>query len=307
MMADDIQEIEKLSFERDGFVYLRPCLDLVLYWTGSIWDRREAVVSFYERSLDLIRKDVKFFRSETMKAAAPLKKDSLGLVPFWLKKTAKKRDIYMMFLESGSVRDEPSDHAFALNATPECGYARLILPPSFIAKSVSPFVDLAVTLAQGFPFAFGQGGWAMNFNPLEMDYKRDALRSMNALAKRYPGIDMSHPFTTKYAPARGNGIKCINWLTMLNTEFVERLGGMARLRKAFDDKVVIHDLKSGVLIQAGPAPAIGDVNRRQALPAYRQVGRVLAPIRAEEQASIFGPAGVGDEDVTGKWLRRFDK
>src|ERR1700736_6488873 len=106
---NDIDELPaRLTFQRDGFTYLQPCLDVTLYWSGSPFERGDELVSFYRQSIDLIKGDIKFFRTEAMTAARPLKKDTFDLVPFWFQKTSTKRDVYMLFLESGSVPDEPS-------------------------------------------------------------------------------------------------------------------------------------------------------------------------------------------------------
>ncbi|MGH9350079.1 MAG: type VI immunity family protein [Vicinamibacterales bacterium] len=284
-------------------MYLRPCLEVTLFWSGPAAARAAGIVKFYDESLKLIRDGLAFYRTETMSAAKRLKKDTLGLVPFWFQDTKTRRDVYMMFLESGAAPDEPSDRAFALNASPNNGFVRLILPVAYAAKSAAPFLDVALRLGQTIEYDFGQAGLALNWNHLG-DHGTPAKEAMNALASRYPGLDISHPFSTKYIASKG--FKAVNWLTFLSMDYVERLGGLSALRKAFDKDVVVHEQKHGVAIQAGPAPELGDVNRRKTLPVYHQVGRVLAPIRAKDHPPIFGPEGIQDKEVTEKWLSRFD-
>ena len=245
----------------------------------------------------------KYFRTETMSESRPLKKDSLDLLPFWLRGTKSRRDIYMLFLESGSAPDEPSDRAFALNATPARGYVRLILPTSVISNSPARYLDLARKTGSMVSYDFGQAGFAINWNQLGRN-TRGVLRAMTSLAHRYPGLDMSYPLCTKYITPKG--IKCANWLTFLNTDYCERLGGLPALRSKFNQSVVIHDARNGGVIQAGPLPGIGDVNRQENLPIYREVGRELAPIRCREHPPLFGPLGFADKEVTDKWLSRFD-
>lgn len=302
-MNDISAVLGKLDFQDEGFVYLRPCLEITLFWSGSVLDRSDGIVKFYKESLELIGDTLTFFRTETMGAARRIKKDTLGLLPFWFQQTKSKRDVYMLFLESGATADEPSDRAFALNASPGNGFVRLILPVSYIAESVSPFLDVAISLGKTLTYDFGQAGLALNWNHLG-DHGRRVKEAMNALANRYPGLDMSHPFSSKYIVSKG--IKCVNWLTFLNMDYAERLGGMPKLRTTFDKDVIVHSLDHGIVIQAGPAPELGDVNRRKTLPVYHQVGKVLASIRAKQHPPIFGPEGIGDKEVTEKWLSRFD-
>lgn len=294
---------ESLTLRQDNDIYLKPCMDIVLYWAGTPFERSDGIVAFYERSLELIGKDVKYFRTETMTAAKPLKKDTLGLLPFWFKETDSRRDIYMLYIESGSKPDEPSDRAFALNAAPGIGYIRLVLPLSY-AKSAAAFADLAMSLGQSLPYDFGQAGVAINFNHLLSKYKQEALQSMNSIGNRFPGIDLAHPFSTQFIVTKG--IKCINWLTFLNPEHVERLGGMAKLVEAGGSEVTVQQLLQGAVVRAGPAPAAGDVNRRDTLPAYHQAGRLLAPVRAAEHPAFFGPDGFPDKPASNAWLARFD-
>jgi len=295
---------EKLTYEEKGFTYIKPCLDITFFWAGSVFDRSDDVIEFYQQCLDVLGGSIKYYRTETMTKANPLKKDTLGLLPFWFHKTKSRRDIYMLFLESGPTPDEPSDRAFALNAAPDYGYVRLVLPTSFISESVASYLDLAMNMGKMSSYEFGQAGFALNWNHLGKN-KRGVLRVMNSLANRYPGLDMSHPFCTKFIAAKG--IKCTNWLTFLSSDYCDRLGGIAGLNDRFDKNIVIHEVHGGgIMIQAGPLPEIGDVNRQRYVTNYHQVGKVLASVRCAEHPPIFGPQGIGDREVTERWLSRFD-
>src|SRR5438132_12927640 len=113
--------LAKLTRLEEDHVYMKLCLDITLYWSGSVFDRSDGIVSFYRQCLELLGTSFRYFRTETMAEARSLKRDTLDLLPFWLRGTKSKRDIYMLFLESGSGPSEPSDRAFALNATPGKG------------------------------------------------------------------------------------------------------------------------------------------------------------------------------------------
>ncbi|MCF6362767.1 MAG: DUF3396 domain-containing protein [Gammaproteobacteria bacterium] len=298
---------EKLKYEEKDFTYIKPCLDITFFWAGSIFEcsnRSNDVIEFYQQCLDILGGNIKYYRTETMTKSKPLKKDTLDLLPFWFKNTKSRRDIYMLFLESSSTPDEPSDYAFALNAAPDNGYIRLVLPISFISKSVDSFLDLATNMGKMSSYNFGQAGFALNWNFLGKNI-RGILREMNSFANRYPGLDMSDPFCTKYIASKG--IKCANWLTFLNADYCGCLGGVDELNQRFDDNIIIHEAHGeGVMIQAGSFPEIGDVNRQRNTPNYHHVGKVLAPIRCKEHPPIFGPQGIGDREITEQWLSRFD-
>jgi hypothetical protein len=302
-MSDREIVLDQFNYREDGQFVLRPCLQLVFYWQGSALDHADEIVDFYTQTLPLVRSTVRFYRTETMRAAKPLKKDTLGLIPFWLQQTKTKRDTYMLFLESGAAPDEPSDTAFAFDASPNNGYVRLILPVDFRTESADAFVKRCLSLAPVVQFDSGQAGLAVNWNDLG-DYGMQAREVMNGLSARHPGLDMSFPFSTKYVV--GTGIKGVDWLTFLAPRYVEMLGGVAALRAKLEPAIV-YELPNGIGIQAGEYPEAGDVNRRRTVPQYRDVGRVLAAIRAKEHAPIFGPEGIQDGDVTESWLARFDR
>jgi len=302
-MSEVPSSVDRLTYRKDGFVFMKPCLDVTLYWFGSLFDRVDGVLDFYEKCIEVLDGSFTYYRTETMSAARAIKKDTLDLLPFWLRGTNSRRDIYMLFLESAAAPDEASDRAFAINATPMRGYIQLILPVSTIAESVTAYLELARTLGQMVSCDFGQAGYAVHWNYLGRN-QRGVLSAMNSLAPRYPGLDMSYPLSTKYIAPKG--IKCANWLTLLGPSYCQQLGGMSILKKKVDSAVVVHDAKDGVMIQAGPAPEIGDVNRQRNLPVYHEVGRLIAPVRFKDHPPLFGPRGVADKEVTEKWLSRFD-
>ncbi len=185
-MSESSPVWEKLIFQEDDVDYLKPCLDIVFYWTGSLFDRVEGILNIYESSLDSIRSSVTFYRTETMSSARRVKKDSVDLLPFWLKKPQARRRIYMLFLESGDVADEPSDRAFRFDAIEVDGSAmgsvRLVLPVSTVDTSASAFLDLALSLGTKMTFDFGQAGYSVNWNELG-DYSTEAMEAMLAVGR----------------------------------------------------------------------------------------------------------------------------
>jgi hypothetical protein len=83
-------------------------------------------------------------------------------------------------------------------------------------------------------------------------------------------------------------------------------GGQDELVRQLGDGFVFHNYPGGVVIQAGPRPLFGDVNRKEDLPHYRKLARALKPIRVEYDDSL-GQGGAFDVEKTREWFDRFDK
>ncbi len=308
-MADVNSQFDRLTRTKNGVVYLRPCVDIVCYWTGSVFDRVDGVLDFYRKSLHGLGQSLSFFQTDSMGAPARLKGDSLRLLEFWLTGTKSRRDVYVLQLESSVSADDVSDRAFSFQATEAgeddaSGFVRLMLPAHFGLSNAAQIVELAKSLFQKVDFNFGQAGYALNWNEFGR-FPELACETMGAIRKHHPGLDLSDPGSSQYV-AEGS-IKCINWLTMIGAVGCKRLGGVQALRDRIGAKeVVVHELSRGALVQAGPKPELGDTNRRGTAPCYHVVGKVLAPLRDEEHPPYLTVDGADDEDATLEWLARFD-
>ena len=58
------------------------------------------------------------------------------------------------------------------------------------------------------------------------------------------------------------------------------------------------------MIQAGPAPAFGDVNRRERLDLYYEIGRTLRPLMIPP-ADLDIRNRIGGVEQSEKWVYRF--
>jgi hypothetical protein len=123
---------------------------------------------------------------------------------------------------------------------------------------------------------------------------------------QHPGLDISNPITDSLA-LRRDAIKGVNWLTILGSEFAGRLGGVDSLRKQLPDTVGILPVAGGVILQAGPAPRWGHINRGDILPNYRAVYRIVAPLQDPivDRYTAFSLPGGDHREKTKAWLRRF--
>jgi hypothetical protein len=306
-MSREAQLFEQFHFQKNGTDYLKLCLDVTVYWVGSVFDRVEGVLDFYQQSMEFLRDHTRFYVTETMGDAEPVRDDTAELLPFWLR-TPHRRDIYILRLESAPNPHASSDRAFEFRALefhdPPRGALRLVLPPDLVGESASPFVERARKLVRRLRFSSGHGGYAINWNKLGL-LRTEAKSKLPFIAGRFPGVDLDDASAALYAIP--NGIKRVNWLTLLNPECCDRFGGVDALRTALGDDVPVYTLENGALIQAGPRPLLGDTNRQEALPHYHRVGRVLAPLRSPSHPAFIREGVVPSEELTEQWLAWFDR
>lgn len=300
----------RLVFNEDDVDYAKLCLDITVYWRGSMFERKEGIIDFHQQAITLIGPHLRYYETDSMERAKPLRKDTLNLVPFWLQNPKAKRDIFILKLEGGTHPNEPSEYSFVLNSDEEeanpVGALRLMLPIDFISKSPEIFVDLVENLIKKLKFESGHAGYALNWDP-EGDMEAEADQTMRFISKRFPGIDLSDLDATLIAMQNVNspGIKCINWLTLLGNELTDMVGGVNSVKKGTVN-CTVRKLDAGILIRAGEKPDIGDQNRKKKLTSYHSIGKLLARYRIGGY-EIFSSGESAGENATEEWLGRFDE
>jgi Protein of unknown function (DUF3396) len=129
--------------------------------------------------------------------------------------------------------------------------------------------------------------------------------------KRYPGLDYMDASHFGFLTGRNQKIRGSNWLTIIDDEFVDEVGGRKHIGGALssDKDVLVHEWNGGILVQSGALPQLGDVNAGRFPEHYRAIARALKKIRFEEYAEdgyFRVPEPLDELDETSKWIRRFD-
>jgi len=184
-------------------------------------------------------------------------------------------------------------------------------PPQFAFRMALPVEtadkpDALVKFVQDaladFPLAHGFCGYSFTWDQMSVD--AEAKEWAGPLLLRHPGLNYGS--VSALSRAASSGVVAVSWLTFLGPEISEELGGQKALAKAAPTGVSVLPLgKGGVLLRAGKQPELGDVNRRERLPLYRAVGRLVSPRRAsDEELEDLNIQGMSDEAAI-DWLRRF--
>jgi hypothetical protein len=163
-------------------------------------------------------------------------------------------------------------------------------------------------------FVSGTCGYAASHDDTAggAEARREAERQLASQCRRYPGLDWRIPAASlsllyRWDPALDDiraQITRVSWLTILGEPIVRSLGGREALAAALAGApdVEVRAAGAGAVVQAGAAPAIGDLGHRDFLPVYR---RAAAALRSARMPEILGPSGA-EEDWANEWLRAFD-
>lgn len=161
-------------------------------------------------------------------------------------------------------------------------------------ESTIAFVD---KIAGRLPYSYGYAGPALSYG----HFFADALPYL----PRHPGFDVLNPATASVDV--GDSMLGVYWLNLLGPRLSSRLGDFANLRAALPTEVRLHAEGHGRLrLQVGDVPQVGDVNRNDALPTYRQLASLMKPHLRTPGISYFVDAeGNADMPAQIAWHERF--
>jgi hypothetical protein len=194
---------------------------------------------------------------------------------------------------------------------------RVTLPLDHPLAEPPRFRDWALgfQLVRSGPVFSAYCGYALNFyrQAARSSLYGPAQKLLASLCLRHPGFDWDgggvQPRVLRYQPELPGFlplVKRVSWLNLVCDKTVNFLGGRDQLRARLggEHSVTVQDLDHGLVIQAGPAPQIGDVGRRDFVPPYRQVEAVLRPARIDDVDGLGGGFMAG---ATNEWLNAFVK
>ncbi len=277
-------------------------LAVTLYFKSPPSAAAEGVLECYREYLELCGPQLRWFVSSPGKfreANAKVLQLPFRRVP---EAIAHNRWLSWSAYAGADLRDAaPSQFTAVLKPdAQDLSEVRAAFPVEMFAGELERFMALVKTFAARVPFFFGYAGFSFSAAK-EMMRGQSNGRLLGPAAMRFSGVEVEDGGT---AISCQDSIKGVNWLTLLASSFVERLGGKATLRAQLSKAIELHDLPAGLMIQAGPTPGLGDLNAGERLPLYREVHRVLTPIRVRRHC-VFDGLYFG-VDETQRWMSRFD-
>ncbi|REG36265.1 uncharacterized protein DUF3396 [Archangium gephyra] len=169
------------------------------------------------------------------------------------------------------------------------------LPTEFLEEHGPGRVrELALELATPLPFCSGHAGLSFHCDTSLLGVKQEVL----AHGFRYPGMDI--PGMDMAALRIGTKVRGSAWLTFLGQPALGELGGTAGLSSRLSSPGTAVQEMAGerAVITLGRGPEAGDTERGDALPAYRELARVLGPW-------LYQNAAPRTSEDARRWERRF--
>jgi hypothetical protein len=178
---------------------------------------------------------------------------------------------------------------------------RVTLPTEFLEERGQSFMrELILDMASRLPYASGHAGLALS----TWSSADDQLDQLRPVMFRHPGFDIRDASIHDNMGTRVDGI---HWLNFLGQPVLGELGGVAGLRARIQSPPTpVQDLDGGrAVVTLGPCPEVGDLAEGRALPAYRELARLLEPYLEPFPWRLTHFPKPSAEEELRRWWRRF--
>ncbi|WP_454689797.1 type VI immunity family protein [Achromobacter aloeverae] len=182
---------------------------------------------------------------------------------------------------------------------------RFSMPLLYVEENPTAFQAMFVRFAKCLKAIHGYGGYSLVLSAVRSE-QNEPFEAF--LADKLHGLDVGTP--VRVARSVVHGIKTVSWLTAVNYEMVEKIGGLSAIRSELPmDWFALYDYGAGLVIQAGPKPEAAPTDQpkpaRLVLP-----NMLLKPVRTPEIGWLHHGSKDGEPRIIGRgaeqWLKRFD-
>jgi len=172
-------------------------------------------------------------------------------------------------------------------------------------ENASRVVELFSKYVTSVPFWTGVAGYGFSL-VWGREFEQKGMPVNFQLAKRFHGVLIRDRNQENILVKK---LKSAGWLTYLNRELVEKVGGAEALTSAVGPAVTVSPLGDGLLLRTGPTPPVGDVNRQDKdVEPLAAVNRAIKQIRIQRWLStnLFNADLSQTREPADAWLARFD-
>lgn len=183
-------------------------------------------------------------------------------------------------------------------------------PPLFVEEHPTVMQKLFLEFAGKLKAVHGFAGFAFNLS-LVRDEPNEPTEAY--MATQMNGIDVGNPVLMGGRAKYGikDHIKTVGWLTAINRDMVENVGGLTVLRSELPVSwFAKYDYGNGIVIQSGPTPEIVPIHIDPRPAIYVLPNMALKDIRMTESGGFHYGSKDGEPRLRGaaadEWLHRFD-
>jgi hypothetical protein len=268
----------------DGIPVAVPSFGMVFHTDRRFTEIPAAVLDLFGRfRAQVPAEELRWYATENMSKHKAVSKRTLDMLATWLAPDAPPRQYVMLEVKNGTTYNaagdirctvygfEPGSPGFEVGDSSTISMA---FPVEWGESRTGDMLQFFLDACARFPFRSARAGYAFEWSRYAGSVSQPHVWLMSM---RHRGLDIAWP-SLEGSTAKRDSIRGIGWLTALGEEFLERLGGRARLKAQVKGPVELIEVNGGVVLKAGPAPQFGDTEANDYLPAYQQVYRALLPL-----------------------------
>jgi len=292
--------------DETGRMVIEVGLRATLYFkSGHLPERRRGVAACFEEFFGMAGAGLRWVIPKQLRPKdSSMEQAAAALIADLSSEDFDEDDTWEFIWHGGEDIDSASDlmiQGFGCQAFKnKPSFLSVVFPLTFFAARPFGLPTLLARWAGHLTAFHGYGGIGLSYSPDHFISSRYGSQIIG-FGMRFPGLELDYPIP--HAIWCREGIKGGNWLTVLSTELVDKLGGVEQLAATLGEPFVFTEYSGGVLIRAGSVPELGDRNRQIDTPNYARLAKALKPIRIR----IHGPAIGINNDKFEAWLARFDE
>lgn len=298
---------KNLELVHEGVPIVRLTFGITLFMEQPFTAFPKEVVKSFDRFRGIVGdRNLRNYASWTMTRHKKVTPRALTMIASWFGPAAPEAEGYGIEYQDADPANAAPTSRYDMLGSEEVDGERLesatmvrwVLPPEWGTDRSAEALELTKELCELLPFRSGLAGFGFEISRYFLEKGNEHALP---LSMRHPGIDVHNQAAKECNAVCFDGVRGVGWLTMLDDAFVEQLGGPPKL-----DLCEVIRVKGGIIIKAGDAPAIGDVNRKDDLPAYREAFAYIEPLTEPTiERSPWFTLKTDPGDRTEAWYKRF--
>ena len=186
-------------------------------------------------------------------------------------------------------------------------FVRFSMPVLYSEEHPLAFQAMFVKFANLLKAVHGYGGHGL---VLSLVRRSDNEPTEAVISERFNGYDVGSP-SRAASDVKVDQLKTVSWLTAINKELLEKVGGMSAVRSELPmDWFALYPYSDGIVIQAGPSPEAAPVDDDPKPACYVLPNMLLQDVRCKEMYDLHAGSAFGEPRIRGhaaaRWLARFD-